>query len=442
MAPAVSQAAPAGRATVTSPPEAGGHGDVPHPVRAVHRLRCDDRASGHLEGVVPQGLAAGCDLLAEVEPEAERIDSVVALGHQPEIRRRGGERQLRLWSVRHRQAHLQHVARRPVHAPGLPPVRVPIHGLGARGLPRLVSGITDGQREVPPKLLVDTQDQPAGLTCKDQHAVRRPVQGERVGRERPVHSPGRVAGRFGDQRSVLAHRQGGGPHRPGAHPVGRLARPDPRSGGVGPGPAGYLAEPVGVDGLDAVHVPPLGVDGVVDIGGVRGAGVGSDRPEGSLGVDALVAPQDHVAGDAAVAGVVPTQRDRVVGHLCGQPDGLGGPAGRRFGGCGGVGAHPGGYLAGAVGVDGLDAVHVAPLGVHIGAEPSKPCAGSATAAAKARVAMAAHRKRNDRLPVRAISPLLFVVLGFKRPMRWRVHNGVSVVLCPCRTHQHRVAMAA
>ena len=125
---------------------------------------------------------------------------------------------------------------------------------------------------------------------------------------------------------------------------------------------------VGVDGLDAVHVAPLGVDGVVDIGGVRGAGVGRDRPEGALGVDVLVAPQDHVAGDGVVAGVVPTQRDRVVGHLCGQSRGLGRPAGRRFGGCGGVGPHPAGDVAGAVGVDGLDAVHVASLGVHAGVD--------------------------------------------------------------------------
>ena len=134
------------------------------------------------------------------------------------------------------------------------------------------------------------------------------------------------------------------------------------------------------------------------------------------------------------------------------PVGLAGRPGAGSG-VGGVGAHPGGCLAGAVGVDGLDAVHVASLGVDAvsslssavpvsgavrkvpwgwmslsrrrpvmlpspgssqervtkswdtsvespvgrpGAEPSKVCAGSAAVAARARVATAANRKRSDR----------------------------------------------
>ena len=127
-------------------------------------------------------------------------------------------------------------------------------------------------------------------------------------------------------------------------------------------PARALARPVLVDGLDAVGVGSPGRHGVVGVGGRGAARVRHQFGELALCVGIAVAPQDDVAGDAVVVGVVPGEGHRVVRDLGGESRGRRRRLGR---GCSrGVDVEPARTLAHPVPVDGLDAVGVGSLSRH------------------------------------------------------------------------------
>ena len=93
-------------------------------------------------------------------------------------------------------------------------------------------------------------------------------------------------------------------------------------------PAEYdLAErsltPVLVDGLDPVSVVSNVLYRIVGVGGRRRSRVRHQLIEVALGVVVAVAPEDHVPGDAVVAGVVPGERHLVMGSRGVQAGGLG-----------------------------------------------------------------------------------------------------------------------
>ena len=94
-------------------------------------------------------------------------------------------------------------------------------------------------------------------------------------------------------------------------------------------PAEYdLAErsltPVLVDGLDPVSVVSTVLYRIVGVGGRRRSRVRHQLIEVALGVVVAVAPEDHVPGDAVVAGVVPGERHLVMGSRGVQAVGLAG----------------------------------------------------------------------------------------------------------------------
>ena len=127
-------------------------------------------------------------------------------------------------------------------------------------------------------------------------------------------------------------------------------------------PAEYdLAErsltPVLVDGLDPVSVVSTVLYRIVGVGGRRRSRVRHQLIEVALGVVVAVAPEDHVPGDAVVAGVVPGERHLVMGSRGVQAGGLG-----RYRHFQGFDVEPAGPLAHPVLVDGLDAVGVVSAG--------------------------------------------------------------------------------
>ena len=125
-------------------------------------------------------------------------------------------------------------------------------------------------------------------------------------------------------------------------------------------PARAFARPVPVDRLDPVGVASLRRRGVVGVRAGGGARVRDQFSELALSEGIPVTPQDHVAGDALVLGVVPGKD----------------------------------HLASCV------AVASRPLGLS-GAEPSWACAGEKSMAI-ARAAMTARRTGKRRLSVRVI----------------------------------------
>ena len=122
-------------------------------------------------------------------------------------------------------------------------------------------------------------------------------------------------------------------------------------------PARTPAGPILVDGPDPVGVGCLRSYAVVGVGGRRRAGVLHQRGELTLRVVVAVATQDHVARDAVVLRVVPSEYHQVVGRRGREAGGLGGERRWRR-----VRPHPVGELALAVLVDGPDLVHVLLVG--------------------------------------------------------------------------------
>ena len=99
---------------------------------------------------------------------------------------------------------------------------------------------------------------------------------------------------------------------------------DGRRRGVDVVPAGPLALPVPVDGLDAVGVVSVGLYRIVGVGGGRRTRVRHQNAELAPLIVHADAPQDHVAGDAVVTGVVPAEDHLAVGCRGFEAPGLGG----------------------------------------------------------------------------------------------------------------------
>ena len=78
-------------------------------------------------------------------------------------------------------------------------------------------------------------------------------------------------------------------------------------------PAERSLTPVLVDGLDPVSVVSTVLYRIVGVGGRRRSRVRHQLIEVDLGIVVAVAPEDHVPGDAVVAGVVPGERHLVMG---------------------------------------------------------------------------------------------------------------------------------
>ena len=105
-------------------------------------------------------------------------------------------------------------------------------------------------------------------------------------------------------------------------------------------PARALAHPVRVAGLDAVGVGRAGLYGIVGVGGGGAARVRHQFTERAPDIVLAHAPQDDVAGDAGVLGVVPGEDHLIVGRRGGEARGLGGCGGGAPGAGAAVGVAP------------------------------------------------------------------------------------------------------